>query len=121
MNNKIRLDLYWFSLFYLHTMLVERRDYMKELSRQKVQHFKDIYPPGARITVDNMPDDPRPIPSGTKGKVIAVDDIGTIHCTFENGRQLGLIPGVDSFHVVKEELSGTQSITEEPELQMNMT
>ena len=54
MNNKIRLDLYWFSLFYLHTMLVERRDYMKELSRQKVQHFKDIYPPGARITVDNI-------------------------------------------------------------------
>ena len=68
-----------------------------------------------------MLEDPRPIASGTKGKVIAVDDIGTIHCVFGNGRQLGLIPGVDTFHTVKEELSETQNITEEPELQMNMT
>ena len=69
---------------------------MTELSRQAIQRYKDMYPPGTGICVDNMPDDPRPISSGTKGKVIAVDDIGTIHCAFENGRQLGLIPGVDS-------------------------
>ena len=94
---------------------------MKELSSQAIQRYKDMYPPGTGICVDNMPEDPRPIASGTKGKVIAVDDIGTIHCAFENGRQLGLIPGVDSFHTVKEELSETQSIEEEPELQMNMT
>ena len=94
---------------------------MKELSKAKEQYFKDIYPPGTSIIVDDMPEDPRPIASGTKGKVIAVDDIGTIHCVFENGRQLGLIPGVDSFHTVKEELSETQNITEEPELQTNMT
>mgnify|MGYP001367665959 CR=1 FL=1 len=94
---------------------------MKELSKSKVQYFKDIYPPGTSIIVDDMPEDPRPIASGTKGKVIAVDDIGTIHCAFENGRQLGLIPGVDSFHTVKEELSETQNIAEEPEIQMNMT
>ena len=94
---------------------------MKELSNQAIQCYKDMYPPGTGICVDNMPEDPRPIASGTKGKVIAVDDIGTIHCVFENGRQLGLIPGVDSFHTVKEELSETQNITEEPELQMNMT
>ena len=94
---------------------------MKELSSQAIQRYKDMYPPGTGIFVDNMPEDPRPIASGTKGKVIAVDDIGTIHCVFENGRQIGLIPGVDTFHTVKEELSETQNITEEPELQMNMT
>ena len=42
--------------------------------------------------------DPRPIPSGTKGEVVAVDDIGTVHCKFENGRQLGLIYREDVFH-----------------------
>ncbi len=94
---------------------------MKELSSQAIPRYKNMYPPGTGICVDNMPEDPRPIASGTKGKVIAVDDIGTIHCVFENGRQLGLIPGVDTFHTVKEELSETQNITEEPELQMNMT
>ena len=45
-----------------------------------------------------MGDDPRPIEPGTRGTVIAVDDIGTVHCCFENGRQLGLVPGEDSFH-----------------------
>ena len=33
----------------------------------------------------------------TKGVVKYVDDIGTIHCTFENGRNLGLIYGEDNF------------------------
>ena len=28
-----------------------------------------------------------------------VDDIGTVHCDFDNGRRLGLVPGEDSFHL----------------------
>ena len=43
---------------------------MEKLSRQAIQRYKDMYPPGTGICVDNMPDDPRPISSGTKGKVI---------------------------------------------------
>ena len=40
---------------------------MKELSSQAIQRYKDMYPPGTGIFVDNMPEDPRPIASGTKG------------------------------------------------------
>ena len=47
-----------------------------------------------------MGDDPRPIDPGTKGTVIHVDDIGTVHCSFDSGRQLGLVPGEDSFHKI---------------------
>ena len=47
-----------------------------------------------------MCNDPRPIDPGTKGTVIHVDDIGTVHCSFDNGRQLGLVPGEDSFHKI---------------------
>lgn len=36
-------------------------------------------------------------PAGTLGKVIAVDDIGTIHIAWQNGSSLGCVPGVDSF------------------------
>lgn len=63
-----------------------------------MESLKRRYPAGTKIVLDHMGDDPRPIKPGTKGTVIAVDDIGTVHCSFENGRQLGLVPGEDSFH-----------------------
>lgn len=50
-----------------------------------------------------MNDDPFPVESGTFGKVDHVDDIGTVHCVFDNGRTLGVIPGVDDFHIVSED------------------
>ena len=64
-----------------------------------VQRMKEAYPVGSHIILDQMGDDPRPIPPGTKGIVRLVDDIGTVHCDFENGRRLGLVPGEDSFHI----------------------
>jgi len=66
-----------------------------------IQRIKDQYPPGTRIQLDFMGDDPRPIPPGTKGTVRIVDDMGTVHCNFDNGRRMGLVPGEDSFHIVK--------------------
>ena len=68
-----------------------------------VQKMKEAYPAGTRIMLDQMGDDPRPIPSGTMGTVRHVDDMGTVHCDFDNGRRLGLIPDEDSFHTVKED------------------
>lgn len=65
--------------------------------RRKAQMYKEMYPKGTRTEVISMENDPRPIPPGTKGTVDVVDSIGTIHCTFDNGRSLGLIPGEDSF------------------------
>ena len=35
--------------------------------------------------------------SGTRGTVKVVDDIGTVHCEFDSGRNLGLIDGEDDF------------------------
>lgn len=64
-----------------------------------VESLKARYPAGTRIVLDMMGDDPRPIPPGTHGTVRHVDDVGTVHCRFDNGRCLGLIPGEDTFHV----------------------
>ena len=72
------------------------------VDRNLVQRMKDQYPPGTRIELDFMGDDPRPIAPGTKGTVRIVDDMGTVHCDFDNGRRLGLIPGEDSFHASTE-------------------
>lgn len=72
-------------------------------SSQLVDMFKRRYPAGTRIELDFMGDDPRPIAPGTRGTVRVVDDMGTVHCDFDNGRRLGLIPGEDSFHIIEEQ------------------
>ena len=68
-----------------------------ERQRRKAEYLKKAYPPGTRIVLNSMGDDPRLIQSGMRGTVEAVDDIGTVHCEFDNGRRLGLIEGEDDF------------------------
>ena len=82
------------------------------MNRQQILSYKEMYPKGTRVMLDSMDDDPRPVPPGTPGTVIAVDDIGTIHCAFDNGRQLGICPEVDTFHKIEPEE------TEEPVMSM---
>jgi len=62
-----------------------------------VEYIKRIYPEGTKIKLIEMADDPLPVPSGTIGTVVSVDDIGSIHVQWENGSNLAVIPGVDSF------------------------
>ena len=73
---------------------------------------KERYPPGTRIELIHMGDDPNPIPDGTRGTVTAVDDIGTVFCDFDNGRSLGLAYGEDSFRrLTPEEIAEEQAET----------
>lgn len=44
-----------------------------------------------------MEDPYREMPAGLTGIVDSVDDLGQIHCHWENGSSLALIPGVDHF------------------------
>ena len=46
---------------------------------------------------------PRPIEPGTRGTVDHIDDLGTIHCVFDNKRILGVIPEEDSFRTLTED------------------
>lgn len=63
--------------------------------------YKKQYPKGTRIELISMADD-YAVEPGTKGTVRCVDDVGTIHIQWDNGRTLGLIPGEDSFRVIEE-------------------
>jgi len=85
---------------------------MRGMSRAQIEALKASYPAGTRVQLDRMSDDPHPIPAGTKGTVIAVDDMGTLHCKFDNGRSLGICPEVDSFHKISEQTE-TQDIEHE--------
>ena len=79
-------------------------------NEKKVEMLRQRYPEGTRICLDSMDNDPRPIPPGTKGIVQFVDDAVTLHCKFDNGRTLGVIPDVDKFHKIEQEqaLNDTQ-------------
>ena len=77
---------------------------------RQAQRYKEAYPPGTRIVLLSMGNDPNPVESGTRGTVKAVDDIGTLHCAFDNGRRLGIVPGEDSFRkLTTEELAREQA------------
>jgi hypothetical protein len=68
----------------------------------KISTIKEMYPQGTRIELINMDDPYAPVPSGTKGTVEYVDDMGQISMKWDNGRTLALIPEVDEFKIIKE-------------------
>lgn len=84
-------------------MSIKRDRQSREIARLKAE-----YPRGTRILLIHMGDDPRPIPPFTRGTVDFVDDIGTVHCRFDNGRFLGLIIGVDDFRKLTEQEIATE-------------
>ncbi len=93
-----------------------------ERQRRKAEYLKKAYPQGTRIVLNFMGDDPNPIKSGTRGTVEFVDDIGTVHCEFDNGRSLGLIKEKDNFRALTEqelnEEGGEQGENNSPVLTM---
>lgn len=92
-----------------------------EAERRAVERLKESYPPGTRIMLLQMGDDPRPIEPNTKDTVQTVDDMGTLHCIFDNGRSLGIVPGEDSFRkLTAEELEEEQEMTESEDFGMKM-
>ena len=64
------------------------------IERGLLEKLRNEYPTGTRIRLMEMKDPVAPVPPGTAGTVIAVDDVGTIHMKWDNGRTLGLITGV---------------------------
>lgn len=58
------------------------------------------YPPGTRILLLGMDDPHHPVPPDTRGTVDHVDDGGTIHMKWDNGRTLPLDSDVDSFRTL---------------------
>ena len=84
------------------------------MTEKQVERIRNQYQPGTRLCCDGMPDDPRPIESGTIGTVVGVDDAGQIMMKWDTGRSLSLIPGVDSFHTVEQTEELTEDLDEGP-------
>lgn len=81
-----------------------------ESERRFVARMTRCYPPGTRLVLLSMDDPYAPIPSGTKGTVVHVDDAAQIHMRWDNGRTLAIVPGEDSFRkLTAEELAEEQN------------
>ena len=55
---------------------------------------------GDRIRLINMDDPYSPVEPGTEGTVRMVDDLGTVHVNWDNGRTLGVVPDVDEYELI---------------------
>ncbi len=69
-------------------------------NERQLQSLRERYPAGTKIRLNHMDDPYAPIPDGTVGEVQYVDDAGSIHMIWENGRTLSLIEGVDDFTII---------------------
>ena len=73
---------------------------MKFPSREQIAALRQKYPKGMMVELISMEDVQAPFP-GTIGEVQGVDDAGQILVHWQTGSSLNLLPGIDSFRIVR--------------------
>ena len=71
-------------------------------TQREVELTRARYKAGMRIELIEM-DDVQAPPAGTRGTIIAIDDIGSLIVNWDNGCGLNAIPGKDRFKIITEE------------------
>jgi hypothetical protein len=57
---------------------------------------------GMRIRIIQMEDD-HGVDEGMEGTILTIDDLGTLHVRWDDGSQLGVIPGIDKYELLEDE------------------
>lgn len=80
--------------------ILDKQSNAKKLTKEEVEYIKKKYVTGTKIKLIKMYDFYSDIAKGEEGVITSVDDIGTIHVTWNSGATLGLIAGVDEFEII---------------------
>jgi len=83
---------------------------MRVISKEALQSLREQYPNGTRVELIHM-DDPynTKLVPGCRGTVRCIDDMGTIHVSWDCGSGLGIVYGEDSCRkVIEAEVDSTQ-------------
>ena len=68
---------------------------MKTISKEVITMLRERYPSGTRVELVRMDDPYTSLTAGDKGTVRFIDDMGTIHISWDCGSSLGAVYGVD--------------------------
>lgn len=75
---------------------------MKIIDKKTLKLIREVFTPGTRVELVKL-NDPYNIElqRGSRGTVVSVDDIGTIHVSWDCGSSLGVVYGEDCCVAIK--------------------
>lgn len=73
---------------------------MERIPKGWQDFLREQFPEGSRIRLREMKNGPCPMEPGSMGTLLHIDDAGTFHVQFDNGKELGVALGEDSFTVL---------------------